>query len=149
MAALDPSAYLDLPSPPPDFIIVYDGDCPVCVRFFPAYLKVLQIGRRIKLVNARAAPALVLGLMRIEYINIDRDAAVFFQNRWFAGAAALSILFCASGAKSKFTTAAVTKAFVFVYPVLRIGRLALLKIRRRGLILKDGNAPQSRGARLG
>jgi hypothetical protein len=128
-----PGEFITISIPAPDFLVVYDGECPVCTRFFPRYLNLLKIGVRGQLVNARGAPALVDALMRIERINIDRDAAVFFHDRWFAGPLALGILFSAAAPRSTLVKFIVEAALTAVYPALRIGRFILLRLlgRRR------------------
>lgn len=129
----DPFRILGIAPPFPDYLIVYDGQCPVCERFFPAYLRTLNLGVHSVLVDAREHPELVTVLSK-EGIDLNRDAALFWNSRWYEGHTALSVLFSNSAVRSVRMQKAAQHIFAATYPFLRIGRLLLLRILRRSLI---------------
>ncbi|WSG96432.1 hypothetical protein U8P76_05840 [Rhizobium johnstonii] len=117
-----------------DFVIVYDGECPVCARFFPTYLSLLNIGYRAKIVDARTNTDLTAWLLKERGIDIDRDAATLHQGHWYVGGEAIAVLTSLSLTKYRIINSAITRSLTFIYPTLRMGRLLLLKLLGRKLI---------------
>jgi predicted DCC family thiol-disulfide oxidoreductase YuxK len=117
-----------------DVVVVYDGQCPVCTKFFPSYLQLLNIGYRVKIIDARTAPQLTSSLLTCHGINIDNDAATWYEGSWYSGDQAISILADIALGKREWKSRLIRRAFRLTYPSLRVGRRALLAILGRSLI---------------
>jgi predicted DCC family thiol-disulfide oxidoreductase YuxK len=103
--------------------IVYDGDCPFC-RSYVALLR-LREQYDVRLVDARQEPALAAqyGLDLNEGMIADLDGEVHH------GARAVSLLSRLSGSLSPLRSDRVAS---MLYPLLRFGRNAALKLLGRG-----------------
>ena len=105
--------------------IVYDGDCPFCSR----YVALLRLREKhdVRLVNARQEPAFAAryGLDLNEGMIAELDGEVFH------GARAVSLLSRLSSTTSPMRSERVASV---VYPFLRLGRNAALKLLGRSQI---------------
>src|SRR5262245_61055773 len=137
---MTPLSLRDLP--PTALVIMYDGECPACARFFPRYVQLLKVGKSALLLNAREHPDLIRELYDKEHLNINRDGAVLYQGRWYGGGAGLNIIMCAAGLKSRWVAGAIGGLLALIYPLLRLGRYALLWILgRRPIDLTGDQSP--------
>jgi len=114
--------------------LLYDGDCPLCSSYV-SYLRLKELSRDFSLRDARAEPELVSTLLA-KGMDVDEGFVLMWNGNLHHGAQAihmLSILSSGNAALSKFnrTLFRSPKISALIYPVLRIGRSALLRILGR------------------
>jgi predicted DCC family thiol-disulfide oxidoreductase YuxK len=120
--------------------LVYDGDCPFCSAYV-RYVKVRDSVGTLHLVNARNGGAVV---QEIRDANLDLNQGMVLKlgNRLYHGADCIHVLACLSSPSTLFNRA---NAAIFrsrslscwLYPVLRAGRNAVLRILGRRKIEKS------------
>jgi predicted DCC family thiol-disulfide oxidoreductase YuxK len=114
--------------------IVYDGDCPVCAAYFRLQ-RLRDNGIEARLIDARGKPEL-LDRYAARGIDLNRDFVLRVNNKEYSGADAMAAL-AALGERRTFgrrITAAIFRSQALaslLYPLLRIGRYALLCVLRR------------------
>lgn len=124
----------DASSSAKETVIVYDGDCPFCSR----YIQMLRLRRSlgpVVMVDARQGGAHVAEVERLG-LDLDTGMAVRLNGRWSHGADAINVL---SMFTSPSNTLNALSAWLFrsqvrariLYPVLRAGRNATLRLLRR------------------
>lgn len=122
------------PSSGPGIEIIYDGECPFCSN----YVRLIRLRETfgwVELIDAREKPDLVNALAA-EGIDLNVGMAVRHDGRVYHGDAALHFLATASGRDNLFTRVTRTifaspRAARLIYPLLRLGRNATLRLRRR------------------
>jgi predicted DCC family thiol-disulfide oxidoreductase YuxK len=114
--------------------IIYDGDCPLCTT----YVNMARLQRAVgspTLINARARPDLVNALVK-NNINLDEGMAVYYQGRIYTGGEAMHVLALLTtpvNLANRLTAVLLgrRKLALRTYPLLRMGRNLLLKMRNR------------------
>ena len=117
---------------PRDYLL-YDGECPMC-RAYVTMTRLRQLYPRLEVLDARAEPTLVAELRRQGYeINdgmvLHLDGAVHF-----GAEATRTIARLSSAAPSGWRRTGLSLLGAAPYGWLSRGRLALLRLLRRGLI---------------
>ncbi len=113
-------------------LLIYDGQCPVCSRYCQLFEK---SSSPVQLVDARGRPPI---LDEVESRGLDIDEGVVFKvgDKYYAGAAAINVLAefsdrnSWSGRLNRWIFGSRRRA-EWLYPLLRSGRGALLRILRR------------------
>lgn len=114
--------------------ILYDGECPLCAYFAK---RVRNKSNNMDIINARKASELKAWVEE-QNININKGLVVVDNNKIFSGYQALSLL------ANRLPTDTIPplpihffrhpKISCLVYPVLKVIRLLLLKIRGKSKI---------------
>lgn len=118
-------------APRPDIWLVYDGECPVC-RHYVQHVRLQQVAGRLHLVDARD-PSPLRDEVTAAGLDLDEGIVLKIGDQLFHGSDAahrLSLLTTGSGLFNR------VNAWLFqsprtarlVYPVLRTGRNALLRL---------------------
>ena len=123
-----------------EVLIVYDGQCPFCSR----YVKLVRLREsvgQVRLVNAREGGPLVEELQRAG-VDLDEGMALKLDGRLYHGHDCIHMLALLSTPSSAFNrlTAALfrsPRAARLLYPVLRAGRNAALRLLGRSKIREE------------
>ena len=124
----------------PEVLIVYDGQCPFCSR----YVKLVRLRETlgpVRLVNAREGGPLVEELQRAG-VDLDEGMALKLDGRLYHGHDCVHMLALLSTPSSAFNrlNAALfrsPRAARLLYPVLRTGRNAALRLLGRSKIRQE------------
>jgi predicted DCC family thiol-disulfide oxidoreductase YuxK len=124
----------------PEVLIVYDGQCPFCSR----YVKLVRLREslgQVRLVNAREGGPLVDELQRAG-VDLDEGMALKLDGRLYHGHDCIHMLALLSTPSSAFNrlNAALfrsPRAARLLYPVLRTGRNAALRLLGRSKISEE------------
>jgi len=124
----------------PEVLIVYDGQCPFCSR----YVKLVRLREslgQVRLVNAREGGPLVDELRRAG-LDLDEGMALKLDGRLYHGHDCIHMLALLSTPSSAFNrlNAALfrsPRAARLLYPVLRTGRNAALRLLGRSKIREE------------
>ena len=113
--------------------LVYDGECPVCKRY-ALYLDVKKAVGDLVLVNARQGGSLVEEVRMLSH-DLNDGMVLKVGGRYYFGSEALHILALLSGRRGVFSLMnrilfGTRGAARMAYPLLRLGRRTLLKLRR-------------------
>lgn len=114
--------------------LLYDGECPFCSRYVTLVRLRESIGP-IKLADARENPALVAEVTRLGY-DVDEGMILKLDGRYYHGADCinmLALLTTPSGVFNRINRAIFrsSAASTLLYPVLRVGRNATLRLLGR------------------
>ncbi|HEY7976546.1 MAG TPA: DCC1-like thiol-disulfide oxidoreductase family protein [Rhizomicrobium sp.] len=120
--------------PTKERVIIYDGDCPSCSNYV-AFYRLKQTLGPIVLLNARDYPNLVRAFDQ-EGLNIDEGMAFIIDGRLYHGPDAMSAMAAMSSESGLFNRINATvfrhpRLTRFLYPILRAGRNATLRILGR------------------
>lgn len=113
-------------------LLLYDGQCPVCSRYCQLFQKDADA---LELVDARGRPP-VLEEVELRGLDVDEGLILKVGDKYFAGAEAINVLAEFSDRKSwsgrlnRWIFGSRRRAEL-LYPLLRSGRGALLKILGR------------------
>jgi predicted DCC family thiol-disulfide oxidoreductase YuxK len=126
----------------PEVLIVYDGQCPFCSR----YVKLVRLREslgQVRLVDAREGGPIVEELQRAG-VDLDEGMALKLDGRLYHGHDCIHMLALLSTPSSAFNrvNAALFRspgAARLLYPVLRAGRNAALRLLGRGK-MREGAA---------
>jgi predicted DCC family thiol-disulfide oxidoreductase YuxK len=115
-------------------VVVYDRECPFCSRYV-AMLRLREAVGPLRLVNARDPDPLVASLRRQGY-DLDQGMVLLYGGRTYHGADCMTMLALLSSPVGGFNrlNAAVFRsptASRLLYPVLRAGRAAVLRLLGR------------------
>ena len=118
-------------------VIVYDGDCPFCSRYV-AMVRLRDSAGPVRLVNAREPDPIVTGLRRAGY-DLDEGMILRYGGRTYHGADCITMLAMLStpvGPVNRVSAAIFRSptASRLLYPVLRTGRNAVLRLLGRARI---------------
>jgi predicted DCC family thiol-disulfide oxidoreductase YuxK len=118
-------------------VIVYDGDCPFCSRYV-AMVRLRDSAGPVRLVNAREPDPIVTGLRRAGY-DLDEGMILRYGGRTYHGADCITMLAMLStpvGPVNRVSAAIFrsSTASRLLYPVLRTGRNAVLRLLGRARI---------------
>ena len=117
---------------PRDYLL-YDGECPMC-RSYVAMARLKQLYPQLELLDARSEPALVAGLRRQGYEINDGMVLKLDGVVHFGAEATRMIARLGEASPSWWRRAGLTLLGAAPYGWLSHGRLALLRLLRRGLI---------------
>ena len=117
--------------------IIYDGECPFCSR----YVKLLRLREAfgdVDVIDARSEHP--LAKEAVSRFDMDEGMAARFGERWYHGADCMNVLALASTRSTivNRTMAAVfsnPRRAKFIYPWLRAGRNATLRMLGRSRIM--------------
>lgn len=118
--------------------LLYDGECPFCSRYV-AYLRLrASLQQRLHLIDARKGGPLVDEVAR-RGLDLNEGMALKYGNRWYHGADCIHVLALLSSSAGWFNriNAAVFRsptAARWLYPILRTGRNAVLRVLGRSQI---------------
>lgn len=129
-----PALTPDSPPPLPDSYLLYDGDCPICVRYI-AWTALRRIRPDLLLINAREAPQLVAAL-RAEGMEINDSMVLQLGALRLSGAQAFAAINQLNRQRPGFAGAllgwlgrpAIAQR---LYPLLALGRRLLLVLLGR------------------
>jgi predicted DCC family thiol-disulfide oxidoreductase YuxK len=115
-------------------VIVYDGECPFCSRYV-ALVRLRETLGPVRLVNAREGGPIVEHLLDQGY-DLDEGMVLIWQDRIYHGDECihmLALLSTPSGAFNRINAALFRseRASRFLYPILRTGRNATLRLLGR------------------
>ena len=124
----------------PEVLIVYDGQCPFCSRYVEL-VRLRQSLGQVRLINAREGGPLVDELQRAG-VDLDEGMALKLDGRLYHGHDCIHMLALLSTPSSAFNrlNAALfrsPRAARLLYPVLRTGRNAALRLLGRSKIRKQ------------
>ena len=124
----------------PEVLIVYDGQCPFCSRYVEL-VRLRQSLGQVRLINAREGGPLVDELQRAG-VDMDEGMALKLDGRLYHGHECIHMLALLSTPSSAFNrlNAALfrsPRAARLLYPVLRTGRNAALRLLGRSKIRKQ------------
>jgi predicted DCC family thiol-disulfide oxidoreductase YuxK len=120
---------------PESSFLLYDGECPVCQRYV-LWVAVREARPDIRLINAREAESLVFEL-RARGIEVNDTMVLRLDNQEYLGGSAMAKLLELSNDRSRLQRLASMIAappLKRLYPLLAVGRKALLKMLGRPLI---------------
>lgn len=117
-----------------DFVLVYDGECPVCSTYV-RYVRIKDSVGKITLVNAREGGPWVQHVER-KGLDLNEGMVLIYGNRIYHGADCIHMLALLSSPSGLFNR---VNAAIFrqpglariLYPVLRSGRNLLLRLLGR------------------
>jgi predicted DCC family thiol-disulfide oxidoreductase YuxK len=115
-------------------LIYYDGDCPVCNRY-AAYTK-LKSEFDLELVNLRDNQSALIDLTNQGY-DLDEGMLVEIEDVKYYGSDAVYVLSILGSDESHVVLKIAQKvlknktASSYLYPILKFGRMVLLKLLRR------------------
>lgn len=116
--------------------IVYDGECPFCSRF--ARLKAVRAGLPgLRLVSAREAVAPEVAWLREQGIKLNDEMALYAGETLYIGVAAMErILRLETMGRARWLAPLLRPGIPGdqVYAMLRLGRIASLRILGRGTL---------------
>ena len=120
-------------------VIIYDGDCPLCSSYVTMTRLKAALGRP-TLINARERLDLVKALAE-NGVSLDAGMAVQYHGKVYTGGEAvhlLAVLTSPVNFLNRLTACLMgQRSFALsVYPLLRLGRNILLKIRNRSQLEK-------------
>ena len=123
-----------------DPVIVYDGDCPFCSHYV-RWLRLRRSLGNVRLVNAREGGP-VVDELRAAGIDLDEGMVLKFEGRLYHGEECIHRLALLSTGSDLFNhlNRAIfrsSSASRVLYPVLRAGRNAVLRLRGRPKIAGD------------
>lgn len=116
-------------------VIVYDGECPVCQHFVRG-IRLRQLGRQLALINAREQDHPQVQWLQNQGVNLNDNMAVIYAEKIVQGAEAITWLTAMSTPshllnRILFLFFRSPRLGKIVYPVLRCGRLLLLRLLGR------------------
>jgi len=119
--------------------ILYDGDCPFCSNYV-AYLRFREAVGAVKLVNARDGGS-EFEYARASGLNLDEGMVFHYEGRLYHGDECmhmLALLSSSTGVVHRVTTWVFRsqKRAALIYPLLRAGRNATLKLIGKSKISK-------------
>jgi predicted DCC family thiol-disulfide oxidoreductase YuxK len=125
------------PLPPSRSFIIYDGDCPFCSRYV-RFMRLRESIGPVELIDARSDHA-DAALARAAGFDLDDGMIFAFGSRYYHGADAVQMLSLLSSDSGWFNR---VNALLFrsptrsrwIYPVLRLGRGASLRLLGRSRI---------------
>lgn len=117
-----------------DFVLVYDGECPVCSTYV-RYVRIRESVGKITLIDAREGGPWVRRIQE-EGLDLNEGMVLVYGNRIYHGADCIHMLALLSSPSGLFNRA---NAAIFrrpglarvLYPVLRSGRNLLLRLLGR------------------
>ena len=117
-----------------DFVLVYDGECPVCSTYV-RYVRIRESVGTITLIDAREGGPWVRRIQE-EGLDLNEGMVLVYGNRIYHGADCIHMLALLSSPSGLFNRA---NAAIFrrpglarvLYPVLRSGRNLLLRLLGR------------------
>ncbi|UTW49922.1 DUF393 domain-containing protein [Bacterioplanoides sp. SCSIO 12839] len=121
-----------------EMIIVYDGECPVCQHFVRG-IRLRQLSGQLELISAREQDRPEVQWLQDQGVNLNDNMAVIYQDTMVQGAEAITWLTAMTSPSHHlnrllfffFRSPALGKV---LYPVLRNGRLLLLRLLGRKAI---------------
>lgn len=127
---------------PDSAVIAYDGECPMCTN----YARLVRLRATIPsvvLYNLRDLPPTERAAITNDY-DLDEGMLFIWSGQVFHGSNAVNQIALLSSTSGAFNTAnrIIFKHRLFtkaVYPILRFGRLMLLKLLRRHTFADDNN----------
>jgi predicted DCC family thiol-disulfide oxidoreductase YuxK len=130
----------------PDTWIVYDGQCPFCSRYVQL-VRLRETLGQIKLVDAREGGPIV-DEARAAGLDLDEGMVLKLDGRFYHGADCIHMLALLSTPSSWFNrvNAAVFRsrtASRLLYPALRAGRNAVLRMLGRSKLNPQGSWPDA------
>jgi predicted DCC family thiol-disulfide oxidoreductase YuxK len=118
--------------------LVYDGDCPFCSRYV-TFVRLRKTLGQLELVNAREGGPIV-DEIRQTGLDLDEGMVLKLGDRYLHGAECMHALALMSGPSDLFNrvNAALFRSprmARFLYPILRAGRNATLRLLGRGKLV--------------
>ena len=122
---------------PPDAVLIYDGQCPVCSSYV-RYLRIKESVGKVALINARDGGPCVEKI-RVAGLDLNEGMVLDYGGRLYHGADCvhmMAMLSSNSGAFNRLNALMFKNptAAKLLYPVMRAGRNLLLRILGRGPI---------------
>ncbi|PDT52792.1 MULTISPECIES: DCC1-like thiol-disulfide oxidoreductase family protein [Sinorhizobium] len=130
--------------PPTPALIVYDGDCIFC-QSYVRFMRLRETIGAVELLDARSADPRVARFQK-QGFDLNEGMLFVFEDRIYHGDEAVNLLAILSSSSSLFgrlnrALLSNRTAARLIYPLLKAGRRATLRLRGRPLIPADLDPP--------